>query len=329
MSGDNAIITIPGCALFLGLLGAWLMSRYAYRFGLLDIPNNRSSHELPTPRGGGIGILAALIVSALYLRVPTFFWLPATLLSLASFFDDRQGLSPRTRLILQFAASLAVLFPQLPAFSSSPATPYLLLPIACLFMAGTANFYNFMDGINGIAGITGFVGFALLGIFAGLTTQAEPYRMMAFSLSAACLGFLPMNMPRARVFMGDVGSVLLGFMFAAFCILLSASFGDFIVLAGCLFPFYADALTTLAVRWRDGDRLSLAHRRHLYQLFANQMNIPHWQVAAGYGILQLLVGSSMLALRKTGSIATIPLGLVLFGCWWLVMSRVRTRVEVK
>jgi UDP-N-acetylmuramyl pentapeptide phosphotransferase/UDP-N-acetylglucosamine-1-phosphate transferase len=303
------------------------MSHYAYRFGLLDIPNNRSSHELPTPRGGGIGILAALIVSALYLRFPTFFWLPAALLSLASFFDDRMGLSPRTRLILQFAASLAVLFPHF--FTFHPSTLYLLLPIACLFVAGTANFYNFMDGINGIAAITGIVGFALVGTFAGLTAQAESSRLLAFSFSAACLGFLPMNMPRARVFMGDVGSVLLGFTFAAFCILFSTSFGDFIVLAGCLFPFYADTLTTLVVRWHDGERLSQAHRRHLYQLFANQMNIPHWRVAVGYGILQLLVGASMLALRQIGPIVTLPLGLVLFGCWWLVMSRIRTRVEAQ
>ena len=84
-------------SLLIGTLGAWFMFRYAYRFGLLDIPNNRSSHALPTPRGGGIGILVALIVSSLWLELSLFIWLPAVLLALVSFFDDKLDLTPRTR----------------------------------------------------------------------------------------------------------------------------------------------------------------------------------------------------------------------------------------
>ena len=89
-------------SLVLGFAGAWFMSRYAFRFGLLDIPNNRSSHNLPTPRGGGIGILLAFTVSCVWLAVPVGFWVPATLMSLVGFFDDKLDLSPRTRLVFQF-----------------------------------------------------------------------------------------------------------------------------------------------------------------------------------------------------------------------------------
>jgi len=79
----------------LGSFGAWFMSRFAYRFGLLDLPNDRSSHNLPTPRGGGVGILAAYIVTSLLLGLPLLHWLPAGFLAVVSFFDDKLDLSPR------------------------------------------------------------------------------------------------------------------------------------------------------------------------------------------------------------------------------------------
>jgi Fuc2NAc and GlcNAc transferase len=310
------------------------MSCYAYRFGLLDIPNSRSSHSLPTPRGGGIGILAALIVSSFMLHLHIMIWFPAALLAIVSFFDDKLGLTPKTRLAFQFAAALAfsaftLAIPdgmqiQNPEFIIRN---MMLLLIFSIVIVGTANFYNFMDGINGIAAITGAAGFGLLALFASMQADSRSIALFATCIAAACIGFLPFNFPNARVFMGDVGSILLGFSFACFCLLLSRSGTDFLVLCSFLSTFYADALTTLYIRIRDGEKLSQAHRRHLYQLLANQCRIPHWQVSLGYGLVQLVVGCIMLALRPFGTKFVIVAFLSLCGFWCLVTFRIRKSIR--
>lgn len=322
----------------LGGAGAWFISRFAFRFGLMDIPNERSSHEIPIPipKGGGIGILAAFILASLFLEIPLTFWLPATFLALFSFFGDKVDLSPKLRLPVQFAATLVFLltFPLFSCFWAgiNPAptavlyfTIWILFPT--VFIVGTANFYNFMDGINGIAGITGIVGFGLLAFFAFLSGIGSSFVTLAICMSLSCLGFLPFNMPKARVFMGDVGSILLGFVFAGMVVWLSRSLLDFICLAAFLFPFYADELTTMIARLRDGENLTRPHRRHLYQLLANEGNISHWKVAVGYGIVQLAVGVSVLIVRPFGSIMVLSLLVVYFGGFALLNFRFRKRLE--
>lgn len=301
--------------------GAWLMSRYAFRFGLIDLPNDRSSHGLPTPRGGGIGILAAFFIVSMTLKIAYLFWLPATFLSLISFFDDTLDLSPAKRLACQFFAALAVV---LPVTNSLPVASWMQALLVCslaVFIVGSANFYNFMDGINGIAAMTGVVAFSLLAFVAAKKGGgADPILFMA--LAAACLGFLPFNVPRARVFMGDVGSVLLGFVFASAVLRLSGSPAEFIALTGCLFPFYADCLSTLYVRWRSGERLSQAHRRHLYQIMANQRRIPHWQISGGYCLLQSCIGGISIFLSHNH----LYLAAFLASCltvWFFLMAKAR------
>jgi Fuc2NAc and GlcNAc transferase len=132
-------------------------------------------------------------------------------------------------------------------------------------------------------------------------------------------------MPKAKVFMGDVGSILLGFVFAAMVVMLSKSFLDFVCLAGFLFPFYADELTTMAVRIRDRENLLRPHRRHIYQLLANEMGIDHWKVSVGYGALQLVVGLSILLARPLGVLPVITLLVIFFGgfVWATYVVRVR------
>jgi len=177
---------------------------------------------------------------------------------------------------------------------------YALIPFFSVFVVGTANYYNFMDGINGIAGITGVVGFGLAAVFAGMAGGNAAFMMLAICMGLACVGFLPYNMPNARVFMGDVGSVLLGFVYAGLVVGLSHSLNDFVVLCSFLFPFYADELTTEYVRLRDGENLLTPHRRHVYQLLANEMGIDHWKVSVGYGVLQAVVGLGALGLKGYG-----------------------------
>jgi Fuc2NAc and GlcNAc transferase len=306
------------------------MGKFAPKLGLVDLPNERSSHAMPTPKGGGVGILAAFVLSSLVLKIPASFWLPATFLALFSFLGDKVPLSPKLRLPVQFIAALFLLSSHLFSNSSSvlcPLSSALYLLSLSFFIVGTANFYNFMDGINGIAGITGVVGFGLLAFYAYLSGVSSSFVVLAICMSVSCLGFLPFNMPKAKVFMGDVGSILLGFVFAGMVALLSKSLLDFICLTTFLFPFYADELATMVVRLRDGDNLSRPHRRHLYQLLANERGISQWKISLGYGLLQLIVGMSVLLVKPFGGIIVVLLLAGYFGGFVVLSFRFRRRLE--
>ncbi len=283
----------------LGFVGAFFMSRYAFQFGLVDQPNTRSSHDTPTPKGGGVGILLCVLLMGLISSVPILVWMPTIGLSLVSFFDDKLDLTPRFRLILQFSSAFAVLL----AVEWASLGWLFCVPLFLFFavyIVGTANFYNFMDGINGIAGIIGLVTFALVALFADLTHAPDWQVMLPAGVAAACLGFLPLNIPKAKVFMGDVGSVLLGFAYASMVCLLTHDLASFVCLITFLFMFYADALTTLFIRWRDGEKLSEAHRRHLYQVLCNELGISHWKVSCAYGVIQAFIGGLMLLAYQQG-----------------------------
>jgi Fuc2NAc and GlcNAc transferase len=297
----------------LGAAGAWLIAEIPFREHLLDVPEERSSHTTPTPRGGGVGILAAFIVAGLTLRVPTSFVFAVILISAVSFYGDYFRLSVKFRLAVQLAGALMLLFPLFPqlsinaalsAYGFSPWIIFLILPLILLFLIGTANFYNFMDGINGIAGVSGMIAFGLLGAY---TLYCPPQTVLQANLSflsiclaLACLGYLPFNMPRARVFMGDVGSILLGLVFAALVVILARNYREILCFAGLLFPFYADELTTMIIRLRDREDLSRPHRRHLYQLLANEIGIDHWKVTVIYGVAQLAIGAGVLTANAGG-----------------------------
>ena len=162
-----------------------------------------------------------------------------------------------------------------------------------------------MDGINGIAAITGMVGFVLAAFYGFVANGNAAFTTLSMCLLMSCLGFLPFNIPNAKVFMGDVGSILLGFVFAGVVIVLSQDLLGFICLVSFLFPFYADELNTMIVRIRNGDNLLLPHRKHIYQLLANEKKIPHWKVSVGYGIFQAVVGVTVLAVRPLGLMAVI------------------------
>ena len=288
----------------------------------MDKANKRSSHAGVVPKGGGIGILAAFIVVSSFLQMPSSFWVPAIFLALLSLWGDRFDLSPKIRLPLQFIAAL--FFVQFSAFSLQPSA--LLIFFLVVFIVATANWYNFMDGINGIAALTGIVGFGLLAVFNALSGGDSRFSVLSICIALSCLGFLPFNMPKAKVFMGDVGSILLGFVFAAIAILLSKSFLDFVCLAAFLFPFYADEILTMALRVKDGESLLKPHRRHLYQILANEMGIAHWKVSVGYGIFQLIVGLSILLARPFGILTILVLLIIFFSGFVWANYFIRTRI---
>jgi UDP-N-acetylmuramyl pentapeptide phosphotransferase/UDP-N-acetylglucosamine-1-phosphate transferase len=302
----------------LGAGGGWVISRWGDRWGLTDIPNERSSHSRPTPKGGGIGILAAVLICSISFSIPKSFWIPAVLLSFFSLFGDHSEIRPQIRLLFQFTAGTILLIGILIGNGSGIAS-YTLIPLLATFVVGTANYYNFMDGINGIAAITGLFGFGLLGWFAAAGAADPKIIALCVCMSLSCLGFLPFNIYKARAFMGDVGSVLLGFVFAGLVVWVSRSYLDFVCATSFLFPFYADELTTLFVRIKDGDRLLRPHRKHLYQLLTNEYRILHWKVSLGYGAFQLIVGVSILLLKGAGSMAVLSM-LVFYFCAFSILS---------
>jgi Fuc2NAc and GlcNAc transferase len=302
----------------LGGAGAWSIARYGMKLSLLDKPNSRSSHETVTPKGGGIGILVAFFVCSIILSIPKSFWIPAVLLSLLSFWGDHSEIRPKVRLLFQVAAGTALLVGII-AERGGGFTAYALMPLMLVFVVGTANFYNFMDGINGIASITGFIGFGLIGYYALSFRNNSSLSALSICMSLACMGFLPFNVPKAKVFMGDVGSILLGLVFSGLVVYLSENVLDFVCLMSILFPFYADELITMALRVKAKEKLTTAHRRHLYQILANEYDISHWKISTGYGLFQLMIGISILMVKNMGLFKVVSV-LVLYGCFFAICS---------
>lgn len=303
----------------------WLARRYALRRQLLDHPGERRSHHVATPRGGGI----AIVVTALVGLAAGALLYPAAAAHLAIFaaglvlvagigwWDDHRPLPAVRRLLVHMLAS--VLLAGLVWQATGNALQAVLL-----FLVATAlvNLWNFMDGINGIAS-----GYALVGALSLAAVMPMPFALLAVVVAAGCLGFLPFNFPRARIFMGDVGSGALGYLMAALAGLASVVTSiHWLALLIPLSAFVVDAGFTLSSRMLSGQRWMEPHTQHVYQR-AVKAGWSHTQVTGVY-ILLGLVGAAVLAL----SVRLAPLqqaGLALawgalLACLWAVM-RVRLR----
>ena len=313
----------------LGGLGAWVAIKFSGNFGLSDIPNHRSSHEKVLPKGGGIGVLTAFLLASLMLEIPISVWLPSLVISLISLWGgDKHLLSVKKRLFFQFGCSL--IFVAFFLYSKQvPFTNYLLIVPISIFIVGTSNFYNFMDGIDGIAGITGVIGFSLLFLYSRIMGTSDAYGMLCLALVFSCLGFLCFNFPKAKVFLGDLGSILLGFVFACLTIVLSGTMVDFIVMVGFVAPFYFDELITMMVRIKNRDSLIDPHRKHIYQLLTNELGIRHWKVSLGYGVAQLMIGGTVIFLKPRG-LYFILLAYLVCGLIFVMASIIiRQKVSIK
>lgn len=283
--------------------------RYAVRLGLLDLPNERSSHERPTPRGGGIsivvGTLAATAVFLALIGVPSSGPLNAAagaalLVAGVSLLDDRRSLPAPLRLVAHLLAAVLVVrtiaipvsgqFPLLGHVSVGSAAGVL----AVFWMVGLTNVYNFMDGIDGLAGLQGVVAGVA---WAALGWQVES--QLGFALGLACAGssfiFLLFNWAPASIFMGDTGSAFLGFIFSVLPFLTrmtadpATEVGQERVFAAgllALWPFVFDAALTLLARLRRGENMLTPHRRHLYQRLVRS-GLDHAEVSQLYGGLAL------------------------------------------
>ena len=272
------------------LLIAWML-RTRDRLPL-DVPNQRSLHVRPVPRSGGSAMMAGVFSGFAILQTPLVVVLSAAVLVVLSHFDDVHALPVSVRLGAQSAAAAGFAFGALPAV----ALPLLaLLVIGILWMT---NLYNFMDGSDGLAGGMTVTGFMFLG--AGAWMSGDDALLIECAIVAAAgAAFLPFNFPPARLFMGDAGSVPIGFLAAALS-LSGWRDGDwpFWFPVAVFSPFIVDATLTLLKRAGAGERVWEAHNRHYYQRLV-RMGWGHRRTALAEYALMLACGTIALwALRE-------------------------------
>jgi UDP-GlcNAc:undecaprenyl-phosphate/decaprenyl-phosphate GlcNAc-1-phosphate transferase len=255
-----------------------------------DVPNKRSLHDAPIPRIGGVGLMAGVLSAWALMLMSLAWWVVLPLLALfaVSLLDDMRGLPVRSRLLVHVVAAVILVFG-----SGMAALHVVQALVMVLCVVWMTNLYNFMDGSDGLAGGMTFFGFTMYGV-AALMHGDETQAMLNFSIGAAALGFLYYNFYPAKVFMGDAGSIPLGFLAAAMG-LWGWQHGQWPAWFPVLVfsPFVADATITLLKRAQRGERLSQAHCSHYYQKLV-QMGWGHRNTAIAEYVLMFFVGISAL-----------------------------------
>lgn len=269
---------ILSCSYFM----TWIFRNISQKRNILDIPNERSSHTIPTPRGGGLAIVIAwyIGISVLFLmgllnRSLYFALLSGLLLACTSLVDDVINLRPSIRLVAQIITVLvAFIFLQgirpVPIFGMDIFPSFILYAITIIGMVWFINLFNFLDGIDGYASIEAITLVLAYYLFTGHNIN--------LILIASVLGFLIWNWPKAKIFMGDVGSTQLGFIIVVLGVYFhnesELSIIYWLILSA---PFWFDATLTLFRRWRNKEKLSQAHRKHIYQRLV-QSGFSHLRV---------------------------------------------------
>ena len=300
---SSAIFAVVA-AFVVALIGTGLMRRYALRRNLIDVPNVRSSHAAPTPRGGGIAIVMGFFSSLLALsyvrlidaRILIAFLIGGGAMALVGFFDDRWHLRASVRFVVHLTAALCVVI-LLGGFPESALARWGLHGawvgglVTVLILVWITNLFNFMDGIDGIAGSEAVFVSAAGALLNWHQGGAPGLTVAMLCLAAACLGFLRWNWPPARIFMGDVGSGFLGFILAALGLAASqrscVPIEVWAILSGV---FLVDATVTLLSRIMRGDRWLEAHRLHAYQNLASrwQAHLPVTAMVIAINLFWLL-----------------------------------------
>jgi Fuc2NAc and GlcNAc transferase len=278
----------------------WALRHYALSRSLMDIPNARSSHSVPTPRGGGVAIVLAFTMALFMLLFAGLMTFPAflaiagagALIAVIGFMDDHGHIAARWRLLGHFAASIWMLYwlgglPVIEFFGHTFDLGWLGHVLAAFYLVWLLNLYNFMDGIDGIASVEAIcvcLGACVLYWLGGATDLIWAPLLLAFAVA----GFLFWNFPPARIFMGDAGSGFLGMVLGGLS--LQAAWVSADLLWGWLIllgVFIVDATFTLFRRLLRGDKVYEAHRSHAYQ-YASRRFGSHLPVTAVVGAINLL-----------------------------------------
>ncbi|MBI2603629.1 MAG: glycosyltransferase family 4 protein [Deltaproteobacteria bacterium] len=272
-----------------------LITYLLLQFGLLsiDTPGQRSSHSTPTPRGGGLSFV--LIVSS-YLACLLFIidrkisdslvivLICGIILATVGLADDRRSVSKTTRFLFQLTLSIVVVlwgltWGDLEIFGvilPESVSPFLTV----LWIMWVTNTFNFMDGINGMASLNGIIFATVLAVLAYANVETT-ICLLLLAIAGSLIGFLPFNFPKAKVFMGDCGSLFLGFLFATIPLIIHSNGHTLSALAtlAIYMPFLFDTSFTILIRFIKKENIFEAHRTHIYQRLATR-----W----GHGIVTLL-----------------------------------------
>ena len=300
--------------LLLGCLGGIItcltlfpLRAYLERRRVFDVPNERSSHRRPTPRGGGLAIVGVVLAGWVLFEIfnPSVPWVTSAtfafascLIAAVSWVDDIRSLPARVRFAVQSLGAILAMVSfgvwetlTIPGLGAIP-LGWLGLPVTFLWIVGVTNAYNFMDGIDGIAGSQALVagmGWAFLGWLSGVPFIS----VLGLLVAASSLGFLVHNWSPARIFMGDVGSAFLGYTFAVLPLMMKSfsqnemvSDRAFFIGILMLWPFVADTAFTMVRRLRLGENIFTAHRMHLYQRLIT-LGFSHRSVTVCYAALAL------------------------------------------
>ncbi|HET8701113.1 MAG TPA: glycosyltransferase family 4 protein [Nitrococcus sp.] len=293
------LLILLASAFMLSAAMTYALRLYALRVNLLDVPNARSSHARPTPRGGGIAIVIIVLVVSVFAPLltdrpallPPFALLGLTAVAAIGYWDDHSHVPAQWRLAVHALAAALILY----SLSGLPAVPWwggVIEPgLAGAILAGVGlvwliNLYNFMDGIDGIAAVEALT--VLLAAMALLLAEGRALPLELPLIAAAVAGFLVWNWPPASIFMGDAASGFLGALLGAIALVISSETSMnpwcWLILLGV---FITDATMTLLRRMVRGERWYEAHRSHAYQRLSHRIG-RHWPVTIGVAAINWL-----------------------------------------
>lgn len=302
------IIGVMAAVAIISLLMTGILRRYALARSLVDVPNARSSHQVPTARGGGVAIVLTFLCSLFVLALtdllswPAMFalWGAGGAVALIGFLDDHGHIPARWRLLGHFSAAFWALYwlgglPPVSFFGAPIELGALGYVLAAVYLVWLLNLYNFMDGIDGIASVEAICvcsGGALLYVMLGITSTLQPMAWLPpMLLAMAVAGFLYWNFPPARIFMGDAGSGFLGVTLGIFSLqaawVAPQLLWSWLILLGV---FVLDSTWTLLRRLFRGEKVYEAHRSHAYQYASRQFgsHLPVTLCVMGINLLWLL-----------------------------------------
>lgn len=317
---------------FCSFLLTYLIRRIALRNKIVSIPNERSLHVIPTPVGGGLAIvitwytgITILFFNGLIERSLYYALVSGVILAIISFIDDMVGLKPVVRLCFHFiTAIIAFIFLRGLRQLIIPGVEFnynfLIYPLAIIGIVWFINLFNFMDGVDGFAALEASTICLVIFLLSG--------NIINLLLIACISGFLFWNLPKAKIFMGDVGSTQLGFILVVLGIYFHNSF-QFSILNWIMLssPFWFDATLTLFRRWRNGENLSKAHRKHAYQRIV-QYGFSHMKVNFWLLFINLFVVVMILIYREIKFLQA-PLFVITLLFFYLITKQVDRRIPFK
>jgi len=296
------MLTAPATSFLISVALLAVLLRWPHLLPL-DRPNQRSLHSGVVPRAGGLALVPA-VLAGWALQAP-FPWPAAAsvlVLAITSYIDDCRGLPVALRLAAHMAAAIAF------AVGGASAAPWMLLMVVVLAVAWSINLYNFMDGADGLAGGMALIGFSVYAVAAWQQGAAE-FAAINLCVAAAALGFLIFNFPPAKIFLGDAGSVPLGYLAAMFGISgMSLALWPWWFPLLVFSPFIVDATVTLGRRTLRGERVWEAHREHYYQRLVRS-GWTHRRTAVVEYALMAAVGSS--AVWAAGAEPKLQIGVLI------------------